>query len=272
MTSDRPRARAADSRRSRPAGPRPARGAQTPRGRQIRRRVWTFGRLLLLAGGLTATYGLFFLTAVRVTSRAREVRVPDVRGVSLTDATDAFAKAGLQLRVDPARRADPAIPADHVASQEPEPGAVLRRNRFVRVRLSDGHRAPEVPAVVGLHERTADLTLAEARITVGARAEIRSPDFVTGVVVAQSPPPPVRAATVALLVNREKPEASFVMPDLIGAPAARVTDILRSRGFRVAPGVPVPYPNLPPGIVVRQTPEPGFRLTLRETISIEVTR
>jgi serine/threonine-protein kinase len=198
--------------------------------------------------------------------------VPDVRGVPLAEARATFEAAGLQLRVDPVRRPDAEIPADHVATQDPEPGTVLRRSRFVRVRLSDGHRAPDVPAVVGLHERTAELTLTEARVDVASRAEIRSPNYAPGVVVAQNPPPPARAASVALLVNREKPEPSYVMPDLIGAPAARVTDVLRSRGFRVAPGIPVTYPNLPPGIVVRQTPEPGFRLTTRETITIEVTR
>ena len=151
MTPERPRAGAADPpppsprrrRAPRPAGSRP--------GRAIRARVWTAGRLLLLAGALLATYGLFFLTAVRVTSRAREVRVPDVRGVPLPEARATFEHAGLQLRVDPVRRPDAEIPADHVASQDPEPGTVLRRNRFVRVRLSDGHRAPDVPAVVGLH-------------------------------------------------------------------------------------------------------------------------
>jgi len=240
--------------------------------RPIRARVWTLGRLFLLIAGLLATYALFFLTAARVASRAREVRVPDVRGASLGDATTALAKVGLELRVDPVRRADPRVPAEHVLTQDPEPGAVLRRSRFVRIRVSDGQRDPEVPAVVGQHERTAELTLSEGRLAIGSRAEIHSPDFASGIVVAQSPPPESRAPAVALLINRQKPEESYVMPDLIGTPAARVTDVLRARGFRVGPGVLVPYPNLPPGIVVKQSPEPGFRITTNDPITLEVTR
>jgi serine/threonine-protein kinase len=265
--------RHAASPQKRDTRPRP-RGTLAPRGpsRPIRARAWTIGRIVLVGGGLVATYGLFFLTAAQVASRARETRVPDVRGRSIADATLALSRAGLELRVDAVRRADAAIPADHVLSQQPDAGTVLRRNRIVRVRVSDGQRDPEVPSVVGQHERTAELTLTESRIAIGSRAEIRSPDFESGLVVAQSPPPAGRASTVALLINRQKPETSYVMPDLIGTPAARVTDILRARGFRVNPGVPVPYPNLPPGIVVKQTPDPGFRLTTNDAITLEVTR
>ena len=49
-------------------------------------------------------------------------------------------------------------------------------------------------------------------------------------------------------------------------------DVLRSLGFRVAVAAEVPYPGLPPGIVVRQTPQPGFQIAANETITLEVSK
>ena len=52
----------------------------------LRTRVWSAGRLLLLAAALTLTFGAFFLTGMRVANRAREVTVPDLRGQAMADA------------------------------------------------------------------------------------------------------------------------------------------------------------------------------------------
>ena len=117
--------------------------------RPVRQRVWTAGRLLVLAAALAVTFGVFFLAAMRVATRAREVTVPDLRGKSVADAKILLSSLGLVLKVDPVRRPDPKVPADHVMTQEPEAGTVLRRQRAVRVRASEGQREPVVSAVVG---------------------------------------------------------------------------------------------------------------------------
>jgi serine/threonine-protein kinase len=238
---------------------------------QFRTRVWSAGRLLLLAALLAVTFGAFFLTALRVTTRAREVAVPEVRGRSMQDATAMLADAGLVLTVDQ-RRADPKIAIDHILSQDPGPGTVLRRQRAVRVRVSDGQRDPELPSVVGLAERTAEIVLTQASVAIGVRAEVQSGTYPAGTVIAQDPPGAGRASSVSLLINRGQTGATFVMPDLIGTLGIRVVDILRRRGFRVTVGADVPYPGLPPGVVVRQTPQAGFQVALGEPIVLELSR
>jgi beta-lactam-binding protein with PASTA domain len=251
----------------------------TPRapesGRQakaVRHRVWTAGRLLLLAGGLGLTFGVFFLTSFAVATRAREVRVPDVRGKSLTEATTALAAVGLAAAVDPVRRADAKVPADHVLTQEPDPGNALRRQRPVRLRVSDGQRDPIVPTVIGQADQAATAILLQSGITVGTRIDVRNADSPVGAVVAQDPPAKGRAQAVTLLVNRGLPDQTFVMPDLIGTIGARAADVLRSHSFRVAPLTVVAYPGLPSGVVVRQTPQAGYRTAQDELIVLEVSR
>jgi serine/threonine-protein kinase len=238
---------------------------------QFRTRVRSAGGLLLLAAALLVTFGAFFLTALRVTTRAREVAVPDVRGRSMSDATAMLTESGLILIVDQ-RRADAKVAADHVLSQDPAPGTVLRRQRAVRVRVSDGQRDPEVPSVVGLAERTAEIVLTQASVAIGIRTEVQSGTYPAGTVIAQDPAGAGRAGSVSLLINRGQAGTAFVMPDLIGTLGVRVVDLLRRRGFRVTVGSDVPYPGLPPGVVVRQTPQAGFQVALGEPIVLELSR
>ena len=244
----------------------------TLRASPVRKRVWKAGRFFVLVAALGVTYGVFFLASMRVATRAREVAVPDVGGQAVADASSALAQLGLGIRVDEIRRADARIPAGHILSQDPEPGTVLRRQRSVRVRLSDGQRDPVVPSVVGAPERTAEATLAAEHVGVAGRAEIRAADYGAGAVVAQDPPAKQRAQAISLLVNRRDDNETFVMPDLIGTMADRTIALLRAQNFRVAPPTEVTAPGVPAGIVVRQTPQAGFRITSIQTITVEVSK
>ena len=47
---------------------------------------------------------------------------------------------------------------------------------------------------------------------------------------------------------------------------------LRRRGFRVTIVGSQPYPDVPPGTVVRQQPDGGFQVAAGEPISLEVSR
>ena len=206
-----------------PRGP-----ASRRQARAVRHRVWTAGRLLLLAGGLGLTFGVFFLTSFAVATRAREVRVPDVRGQSVTAATTALAAVGLEAAVDPVRRADAKVPADHVLTQEPDPGNTLRRQRPVRIRVSDGQRDPIVPLVIGQPDQAATAILIQSGITVATRIDVRSADSPVGAVVGQDPPAKGRAHAVTLLINRGLPDQTFVMPDQ-ACPLASSCDRRRKR-------------------------------------------
>src|SRR6187402_2291638 len=246
----------------------PSKSRTTP----VRRRVWNLGRLFVLLVALGATFAVFFLTAMRVTSRARDVEVPNLYGKSIDEARVLLAGRGLTVRIDDARRPDKAVPPDHVLTQEPAAGQIVRRQRAIRVRLSDGMRAAALPIVTEFPERTAEITLEGDRIAVGYKAEIHSVDYKPGVVVSQDPPARQRAESVNLLINRSEGSRSYVVPDLIGTLGIRSADVMRSLGFRVAVAAEVPYPGLPPGIVVRQTPQPGFQIGANDTITLEVSK
>jgi serine/threonine-protein kinase len=235
-------------------------------------RVFGAGKLLVLAAALVATYVLFAAASMRLALRASEVQVPDFTNRTVNEASIAAADLGLALRVDEVKRPDPKIGAGRVLAQEPSPGTTARRQRTVKVWLSAGPRAATVPGVTGETERTAQMRLTQNGFTLSAVSEIRSQDFPPDVVVAQAPPPKTPGAAVSLLVNRTDRGATFVMPDLIGVNGDRAAEALRQRGFRMAVVGSNPYPGIPAGIVLRQSPQAGFQIAPGEPISLEVSR
>jgi serine/threonine-protein kinase len=238
----------------------------------LRTRVWSAGKLVLLALALLGTYVLFAAASMRVALRAREVQVPDFNNRTANEATAYAASLGLGMKIDESRRPDPKVPAGRVLAQDPAPGSIARRQRSIKVWLSAGARSATMPLLVGETERTAQLRLTQDGLTLSDVSEIRSQDFAPDVVVAQTPPAKSTAGRVALLVNRGERGASYVMPDLIGVNGDRAADILRNHNFRVAVVGSTPYPGVAAGIVIRQSPQAGFQIGPGEPISLEVSR
>jgi beta-lactam-binding protein with PASTA domain len=210
--------------------------------------------------------------AARIALKAREVRIPDLRGHSLNEASTQLEDLGLTLRVDDVRRSDARVAAGHIAGQEPDPATAVRRGRSIKVLLSAGARVARVPNLTGDTERTAQLRLQEDGLPLASIAEIRSNDYPPDTVVAQEPPPNTTGTQVSLLVNRSERGATYVMPDLIGLNGDRAADVMRSRGFRVAVVGRQPYPGVAAGVVLRQSPQAGFQVAPGEAISLEVSR
>ena len=235
-------------------------------------RVWSAGKLVVLAGALFLTYVLFAAVGMRVALKTREVQVPALGGKTVNEATALLTEAGLQLKVEEGRRLDPKVPNGQIVTQEPLAGVSTRRERSVKVWVSGGPRSMVVPALAGESERTAQLRLQQEGLGLGAGAEIRSADYAAGTIVAQFPAPKTAGAQVALLVNRGERGARYVMPDLIGVNGERAADVMRSRGFRVSITAQSVASAIPPGVIVRQVPQGGHQVHPGDAIALEVSR
>jgi serine/threonine-protein kinase len=234
-----------------------------------------FLRLLKRAAFAVALFATAVLSAVLTMSAilsSREVQVPSLLGRRMGDASGVAGRQQLLVKLE-GRRYDPRVPLDHVAAQDPPPGAVLKTHRTVRLWLSMGPQRLDVPAVEGESLRAARLKLEQTGLPVEHVVEVddAAPE---GTVIVQRPPPgeadEIRA--VALLVSRGAAGIDYVMPDLIGKPAGDVIDTLRRAGLRVADVRYRTYPGVEPGIVLRQTPPAGYRVNLRSTVALDVSK
>ena len=134
------------------------------------------------------------------------------------------------------------------------------------------YRAVRLLHVGAVAESAARRSLEENGFSLHELSEIRSNQYQIDAVVAQAKAPDGNAQRISLLVNRGERGMTFVMPNLIGVNSAAAADVLRSRGFRIAVVADHPYPGIPPGIILRQSPEAGFQIAPGESISVEVSQ
>src|SRR5688500_4797719 len=148
----------------------------------VRPGVVRTGKLLLLVGGLVATFFVFAAIAMRVAVRALEVRVPTLVGKPVEQARAEATNLGLVVTVDEGRRADPKVPASHVPGQDPAPGSTARRQRSLRLWVSSGPRVVVAPNLIGESERAAQIRLTQEGVTAATVSEIRDREYPPDVV------------------------------------------------------------------------------------------
>ena len=238
----------------------------------LRKWVLGLGKLVVLLGALGATYGLFAMVSLQLALKSREVPVPSLRGLTPDEAETILAGEGLTLSIDPVRRVHETIAVGRVAEQNPSPGLTTRSQRSVKTWLSSGPTPGSLPGLIGASERAARRSLEENAFSLHELSEIRSNRYPIDAVVAQQQPPNSNGQRISLLVNRGERGRTFVMPDLIGVQGQSAADALRTRGFRITVVGDHPYPGIPPGTVLRQSPEAGFQIAPGESISLEVSR
>ena len=209
-------------------------------------RVWSLGKLLLLAGTLLATFFVFFGLSMRAALRTREVKVPALVGQTVGDATQALNELGLPLRVDDNRRSDEKIPGGRIMQQDPAPGSppprpdgsrlgqrgTARRDDSAAGRPDRAHGAH--PPGTGRPRGWLGLRVPLAATTLPTRSCRRTHS-------------PHRAhRRWRLLVNRGEAAATFVMPDVIGMEGERAAGALRRAAFAWPIVGSQPYPGVPP--------------------------
>jgi beta-lactam-binding protein with PASTA domain len=247
-----------------------------------------------------------FIT-MRLAIHGREVKVPNLTGLALSEASKQTRSLGLLLTLEN-RFYSPNTPPGHVLAQSPAPGVTVRRQWAVRVTESLGAQQVAIPDVLGQSERTASINIRRLGLELGAVAHIAAPGA-PGVVIAQTPAPNatgVDRPRVSLLLSEPEQAGSpqaFVMPSLAGLTLAGAAARASAAGLHIvsaedlntptpvaatptAPspsGSPSPTPApasspTPPaaqpisfGTVVAQTPQAGRRVVKGDPVHITLS-
>jgi beta-lactam-binding protein with PASTA domain len=225
--------------------------------------------ILMVAGLLSA------LTAMRFAIRGREVEVPSLAGRTEADARQVLAGKGLVLRISGSGRFSAEFPEGLVIEQNPPKGTSLKSGRSVKVLLSLGARKFSVPNIVGASLRTAELSLAQQRLSLGNTSYAHMGTGEASTVVHQSPEAGTQEGTdplVNVFVSRGPEEEYYIMPDLIGQSGDLVASRARSEGFHMGKVTYRREPGVEPGVVIQQKPQAGYRLSKSETILLDVSQ
>lgn len=238
------------------------------------------GTLTILAVALLSAY-----LAMRVAIHGREVEVPNLAGLTVSEAAKQANSCGLSMNVEN-RFYSLTIPAGHILSQSPAPGAIVRREWAIRITESLGSQKVPIPNLVGQTERPATISIRRLSLELGTVAHIEAPG-IPGLVLAQTPTPSAEGVDrpqVSLLISTlqdSDPSQAYVMPALTGLTSTAAAARAAAAGLHIVSaeeqtsptptaGSPAAPPTPPTGFgtVVAQSPPAGHRVVRGDSVKI----
>jgi len=264
------------------------------------RAIRRFFNLVLGAMAMVAVAMISAFVTMRLAIHGREVKVPDLAHMTISEASRKASSMGLRLQLEN-KFYSPNTPPGQVLAQFPAPGTTVRRQWPVRVTESLGTQQVSIPDLSGQGERSVAINLKRLGLELGTVGRIAAPGP-AGVVVAQTPPPNaqgIERPRVSILLSQpaEEVEAeSFVMPSLVGLSVAGAFARTSAAGLRIAsaedvtpaaaaaPATPgstgtatagapgsVATAPLAPGIVAAQSPLAGHKVLRGDLVRLSVT-
>jgi beta-lactam-binding protein with PASTA domain len=272
-------------------------------------RINRFFNILLGALAMLVVALVSAFITMRLAIHGREVKVPNLSGLTISDASKKTSSLGLSLNLEN-RFYSPTAPSGLVLAQSPAPGSVVRREWPVRITESLGPQDVAIPNLIGQTERTASINIRRVSLELGTVAHIAAPGD-PGTIISQTPNPNAtgidRPRVSLLLADAERAESpeAFVMPSLAGLTLAGAAARAASIGLHIAsaedlnlsttptttpaapPSSPQPTtsPTTPPatsaepvahavssiGTVIAQTPAAGHRVVKGDAVHITLT-
>jgi beta-lactam-binding protein with PASTA domain len=220
------------------------------------------------------------LISMRFAIHGREVAVPDFRGMAPADAERMAAERGLEFdRSDHFYSAT--VPAGRIVSQQPEPGTQVRRGWRVQAAESLGPQLIDIPSLIGMSPRAAEIDIRRRGLEVGAAAELPIDAPEPQSILAQTPSAGaqgVASPRISLLYAAPPPEPAYAMPDLTGLSLPEANNLVAASGLKIASlttepsnsAGQLPSPDPAANTVVAQEPAPGSRVTPGTNVSLQV--
>src|SRR6266550_919455 len=231
-------------------------------------RLEWLGRLTLLVFILASAAFLSAITAMRIAIHGREVTMPNLVGINVSEASRILQSRGLVLRV--ADRIYSDQPINAVVRQTPTSGLLMKVSQQAHVVLSLGQRQLQIPLLEGNSLRASRIELLRAGLQVG---EVSGVTMTTPVdtVMIQNPKPGAGAATprVDVLVSQGPHDTAYVMPHLTGLNETDAQHRLDVAQMRRKVNY-VTAPQWPRGAVIDQSPMSGTRIAASSTIELTV--
>ncbi len=204
-------------------------------------------------------------------SQQNLVAVPNLQGMTQTQATAALNSAQLQLgTVSNTQQVSSGTAAGAVVSQDPTAGAKVAKGSKVNVTLN-GPSLVTIPDVTGQTEAQALQALQSAGFATGPSKQAFDAKIPVGNVISQDPPAGTQAAkgsTVTLTVS--KGQAQGTVPDTTGMSQADATSAIQKAGFKVAVNSQS-SDTVAKGDVISQQPAGGVTAVPGSTVTIAVS-
>ncbi|HEX3465607.1 MAG TPA: Stk1 family PASTA domain-containing Ser/Thr kinase [Candidatus Elarobacter sp.] len=203
-----------------------------------------------------------------VSKGVEPIVVPDVVNMPVDKARQKLAALGLRLNVEQQTASD-TIPANMIASQDPQPQSTAQPNASVNVIVSTGAQSASVPNVVGQDPDAAQSAITSAGFTPSLAYAVDAANP-TGKIASEDPPAGTKAKKGAKVTIRLSVPGS--VPDVTGMTLDDAKRALIGSGYQIGNLVYTSDSSLEDGKVVRTEPEANSVLKPGESVNITIMR
>lgn len=211
---------------------------------------------------------------VSLGKEAETVTVPDVTGMSESQAQSSLTSKGFTIGNTTYDYSDDVNPSD-VISTSPAANTSVEKGSSIDLVVSKGSKPVEkatVPNLVGRSREDAEAALNERGLVLGDVSEIYDSNE-AGIVINQSPSSGGSVAagsTVSITVSKgEKPEEKSTVPNVVGIMESDARSMISEAGLTVS--VNRQADEAPAGTVIYQSIEPEEQVSPGQTLSITVS-
>ena len=161
-----------------------------------------------------------------------------------------------------------------VLDQHPEPGAIVKKRRTVRLKISQAEKLVIVPNIIGQSERSAQLLLNQVGLKVGTISKAYNSIHPEGVIIDQIPDSTEtipRGYSVRVVMSKGRSPNDIQVPSLFGLSKEAAEIELRKSGLRVGKVHYKQNEDLIPYTILDQSIQAGTVLDNPQSIDITVS-
>lgn len=228
----------------------------------------------IVAVAILALFGILYVSGI-IGGGGKEVTVPDVKGMSYSEAKEVLEAKGLKIEKADEPIASQKIEKGKIVSQTPSKNSKVKKGRTVRVILSAGNTELKVPDLKGLSYKEAKTLLSEMGLQISKGDEVDSDSVAEGLIASQYPSAKTKVDKGDIItVNISKGKKDAVIPKLVGTTftsESDVSDTLSKYGYKLGK---VSYEESyeTPGTIIKQSPDAGTTAEKKTTVDIVISK
>ena len=226
------------------------------------------------AAAILILFGILYVSGI-IGGSGKEVVVPDVKGMSYSEAKEVLEEKGLKIEKADEPIASQKIEKGKIVSQTPSKNSKVKKGRTVRVILSAGNAELKVPDLKGLSYNEAKTLLSEMGLQISKGDEVDSDSISEGLIASQYPAAKTKVDQGDIItVNISRGKKDAVIPKLVGTKFTSendISEILSKYGYKLGK---VSYEESyeTPGTIIKQSPDAGTTAEKKTTVDIVISK
>lgn len=166
------------------------------------------------------------------------------------------------------------INPDIVLDQYPQPGAIVKKRRTVRLKISQAEKLVQVPSIVGQSQRSAQLLLNQVGLKIGTISKAYNSIHPDGVIINQIPDSSEtipKGYSVRVVMSKGRSPNDIQVPSLFGLSKEAAEIELRKSGLRIGKVHYKQNEDLIPYTILDQSIQAGTILDNSQSVDITVS-